>query len=97
MLHLDAERRLQLRTQTTPGAEEWAPARMPAPLAEQVVAAPGADTRLEVFYVRPEDICLYDTLDRCENSFYAQVQKHEFLGAYSLSEPGSGSDAAGLT
>lgn len=36
------------------------------------------------FYVRPEDICLHDTLDQCENSFYAHVLKHEFLGAYSL-------------
>jgi len=36
------------------------------------------------FYVRPEDICLHETLDQCENSFYAHVLKHEFLGAYSL-------------
>ena len=36
------------------------------------------------FYVRPEDVCLYQTLDQPENSFYAQVLKHEFLGAYSL-------------
>lgn len=36
------------------------------------------------FYVRPEDICLYGTLDQHENSFYARVLKHEFLGAYSL-------------
>lgn len=36
------------------------------------------------FYVRPEDICLLDTLDQGENSFYAQVLKCEFLGAYWL-------------
>lgn len=42
-------------------------------------AEPVAPGRSHRFYVRPEDICLYDTLDRCENSFYAQVRKHEFL------------------
>ena len=47
-------------------------------------AEPVAPGRSHRFYVRPEDICLYDTLDRRENSFYAQVRKHEFLGAYSL-------------
>ncbi len=36
------------------------------------------------FYVRPEDICLYNILDDCENSFTAQVLKYEFLGPYSL-------------
>lgn len=40
--------------------------------------------RAHRFYVRPEDICLHDTLDQRENSFYAHVLKHEFLGAYSL-------------
>ena len=36
------------------------------------------------FNVRPEDICLIDTLSHDENSFYAQVNKCEFLGAFSL-------------
>ena len=39
---------------------------------------------LHRFYVRPEDICLYETLDARENSFHAHVIKHEFLGPYSL-------------
>ncbi len=47
-------------------------------------AEPLSPGRSHRFYVRPEDIGLYDTLERCENSFYAYVQKHEFLGAYSL-------------
>lgn len=36
------------------------------------------------FNVRPEDICLFDTLDQAENSFFATVDKCEFLGAFSL-------------
>ena len=47
-------------------------------------ADPLSPGRAHRFYVRPEDICLYETLDQRENSFYACVQKHEFLGAYSL-------------
>ena len=41
-------------------------------------------TRNQRFYVRPEDICLHNILDDCENSFNAQVLKYEFLGPYSL-------------
>lgn len=47
-------------------------------------AAPLTPERTHRFYVRPEDICLHGTLEQCENSFYAIVLKHEFLGAYSL-------------
>ncbi len=36
------------------------------------------------FHIRPEEIRLLSTLDRSENSFYAQVVKTEYLGAYSL-------------
>jgi iron(III) transport system ATP-binding protein len=36
------------------------------------------------FYIRPEEIRLLDTLDSSENSFYAHVQKTEYLGAYLL-------------
>lgn len=43
--------------------------------------APGIDAR---FYVRPEEIKLFDTLDRSENSFYAHVLKAEYLGSYLL-------------
>ncbi|WP_296493154.1 putative 2-aminoethylphosphonate ABC transporter ATP-binding protein [Rhodoferax sp.] len=41
-------------------------------------------TRNHRFYVRPEDIRLYNILDECENSFTAQVLKYEFLGPYAL-------------
>lgn len=55
--------------------------------AGEVVLRCSADidqTRNHRFYVRPEDICLYNILDECENSFTAQVLKCEFLGPYSL-------------
>lgn len=41
-------------------------------------------SRMHRFYVRPEDIRLYNILDECENSFTAKVLKYEFLGPYSL-------------
>lgn len=47
-------------------------------------AEPLSPGRTHRFYVRPEDICLHGTLEQGENSFYASVLKHEFLGAYSL-------------
>ena len=47
-------------------------------------AGPAGEGHHQRFYVRPEDICLHDTLDQGENSFYAHVVKCEFLGAYSL-------------
>jgi len=36
------------------------------------------------FNVRPEDIQLHDTLDKSGNSFFATVEKCEFLGAHTL-------------
>ena len=36
------------------------------------------------FYLRPEDICLLDVSDTAENSVLAQVDKCEFLGAFTL-------------
>lgn len=36
------------------------------------------------FNVRPEDIRLLDTFEQAENSFFATVDKCEFLGAFSL-------------
>ncbi len=41
-------------------------------------------SRSHRFYVRPEDIRLYNILEECENSFTAKVLKYEFLGPYSL-------------
>jgi len=50
------------------------------------------------FSLRPEDICLLDTLDGADNSFLAQVERCEFLGAFSLvtlrPTPASGAPAA---
>lgn len=40
-------------------------------------------SRLQL-YIRPEDICLQETLSHGENSFYAHVVGVEFLGAYCL-------------
>jgi iron(III) transport system ATP-binding protein len=35
-------------------------------------------------YIRPEDICLHETLSHGDNAFFAHVLKVEFLGPYSL-------------
>jgi len=53
----------------------------PLRLRSAAALSPGRAYR---FNVRPEDIRLLDTLDQAENSFFATVDKCEFLGAFSL-------------